>query len=305
MAHGRIRFAAFALIALMSVGCVSQQQYDDLQLLYRRTGEQVVDLKAKLEEANARIKALQEAANRGSNDPELQAKLAQALADRDRLAKALADAENALKNRSDFGAVVLEKPLDEALRALAAAHPDLISYDPARGMVRFNSDLTFPLGSTEIGDEAVATLKKLAEIVRAPLAEKYEVKIVGHTDAVRISKPDTKAKHPTNWHLSVHRSIAVKDVLESAGVQPVRLSVVGQGEFRPVAANGAKGDNQANRRVEIYLVPNSYSGPTGGAPAHDAGKAPKAKKPADAPNDKVSAPKAEGAAEPVVPEAFK
>lgn len=301
MAYGRTRFAVLTLAAALSFGCVSQQQYDDLQLLYRRTGEQVVDLKAKLEEANARIKALQESTGRGSNDAELQSRLAQAIAERDRLAKALADAENALKNRSDFGPVALEKPLDDALRALAAAHPDLISYDPAKGMVRFNADLTFPLGSTEIGDEAVATLKKLAEIVRTPIAEKYEVKIVGHTDAVRISKPETKAKHPTNWHLSVHRSIAVKDVLEGAGVQPVRLSVVGQGEHRPIAANGAKGDNQANRRVEIYLVPNVYSGPTGGPPAAAPAKGKAAPK-KETPTDKVSAPEAK---EPVVPEAFK
>ena len=43
---------------LGSFGCVSQKQADDLQTLYRRSQEQVIDLKAQLEECNKRVVAM-------------------------------------------------------------------------------------------------------------------------------------------------------------------------------------------------------------------------------------------------------
>jgi chemotaxis protein MotB len=58
--------------------------------------------------------------------------------------------------------------------------------------------------------------------------------------------------------LSVHRAIAVKGVLSRAGIAPVRLSVAGYGQFRPVVPNDSQGA-RANRRVEIFLVPYSYT----------------------------------------------
>ena len=97
----------------------------------------------------------------------------------------------------------------------------------------------------------------------------YIARIVGHTDNVPIGRPETKAKHPTNWHLSVHRAIAVKDLLTRTGVDPSRMSVAGYGEHRPIAPNSAKG-NDLNRRVEIYLVRpqpgDNFASPTGDVP---------------------------------------
>lgn len=279
-----------ALLALGSTGCVAQHEYDKLNLAYRRSQEQIAELKARLEEADARIKALQEAAS--SQDPNLVNKLEQAIAERDRLAKALADAESRLRAIGSQGPV-LPAELDRALVDLAAQFPDLLEYDQAKGMVRFRSDLTFELGSTTVKPNAIAALQKLAEILRLPAAAGYEARIVGHTDNVRIARPETLAKHPTNWHLSVHRSISVKDVLEKANVQPQRLEVAGHGEFRPVVPNGPKGA-EANRRVEIFLVPSTYGG--AGLAGDVAGEsrpraaAPAAARPAAAPARPAAAP---------------
>jgi chemotaxis protein MotB len=79
--------------------------------------------------------------------------------------------------------------------------------------------------------------------------------IAGHTDDIPIQKPDTRAKHPTNWHLSSHRAISVLNVMASNGIEPKRMSVRGFSEYRPVAENKPnKGGNPQNRRVEIYIV---------------------------------------------------
>ena len=130
-----------ATLSLVAVGCVAQREADDLKTLYRNSQEQVVDLQERLAEALARISALQ-----GSAGSESEA-LANALAERDRLRKALDDAEERLRNA---GGVVLPPELDDALSRLAEANPQLMSYDAKRGMVKLRSDLTFALGSADV-----------------------------------------------------------------------------------------------------------------------------------------------------------
>jgi len=262
--------AALALAGVISAGCVAQGELDNQRTLYRKSQEQVADLQARLEEANARIRALQEMLKSG--DPDLQEKLLKAIADRDAMAKQLAEALAKAEKGTSYSPIMLEPALDQALRDLAANYPDLMEYDPVHGMVRFKSDLTFAPGSTEVSAEAANALGKLANILRQPIAERYEARVVGHTDNQRIGRADTKAKHPTNWHLSAHRAISVKDVLVRAGVPDIRVGVAGYGEFRPLVPNNGNRGAAQNRRVEIFLVPNTYSGAAVG-PTEPAGAA--------------------------------
>jgi len=100
----------------------------------------------------------------------------------------------------------------------------------------------------------------LAGIIDSPAAADFDAVIVGHTDNIPIVKPETKAKHPTNWHLSVHRAISVMNVLRGGAVAPDRLGVMGYGEYRPAVANDTKANRAKNRRVEVYLVPKHAVG---------------------------------------------
>lgn len=162
---------------------------------------------------------------------------------------------------------------DQALRDLAAQHSDLLEYDAARGLLRFRSDFTFASGSDEVSSAARTTLEKLAGILNGPAAG-YDARIVGHTDAQRISAA-TARRHPTNMHLSAHRSISVRNVLVDTGVAPARIEVAGRGEFDPLVANTGNGNTPANRRVEIFLAKSvgrgvpvpSASSPTAPAPS--------------------------------------
>ena len=47
--------------------------------------------------------------------------------------------------------------------------------------------------------------------------------------------------------------------LQGRGVMSQRLITVGMGELRPVADNGTPAGRQANRRVEITMVPVTAS----------------------------------------------
>jgi chemotaxis protein MotB len=278
-----MKLLVLAVVASMAVGCVSQRELDNQRTLYRRAQEQIADLQARLEEANARIAALQ--ARGAAGDPDMEARLAKALADRDAMRKSLEEAMSRLEAASKVGPV-LPVEVDAELRELASQFPDLMEYDPTRGMIRFKSDLTFALGSTEVRPQAVDALRRLAGVLGRGEATKFEARIVGHTDNVRISRPATRQQHPTNWHLSVHRAIAVKDVLEQGGVPAPRLQVAGYGEYHPIVPNPARGGAERNRRVEIYLVPATYTG-IGEEPAPAEEMAPAA---APAPREEAPAP---------------
>lgn len=147
----------------------------------------------------------------------------------------------------------LDPSTDAALRELADQYPDLLEYDAARGMIRFKSDVTFASGSDEVSSAAKPSIDALARILLTEAASAYDVRIVGHTDAQRISPPTAK-KHATNWHLSTHRAISVGRELLATGVTATRVEAAGRGEFDPLVPNNANGNTAANRRVEVFLV---------------------------------------------------
>lgn len=137
-----------------------------------------------------------------------------------------------------------------------AKDKDMVSYDSARGVVKFKSDLLFESGSDKVSSAAAEALKSLSTILNSDTAKEFDVIIAGHTDDVRIAKSATREKHPTNWYLSAHRAISVLDIMTKDGIAPERLSIRGFGEYRPLEANkpNRKGNPQ-NRRVELYIVP--------------------------------------------------
>ncbi len=171
----------------------------------------------------------------------------------------------------------LEKDLDEKKRSIAemqqrllggvmlpvelsimledfAEREEMVTYDPDRGIVKFESDLLFKSGSDEVLPAAAKAVQTLSGILNSEEGKKFDIIIAGHTDdqPIRYSRP----KHPTNWHLSAHRAISVLNVMAKNNIAQKRMSVRGFGELRPIVPNepGKKG-NQQNRRVEIYIVP--------------------------------------------------
>lgn len=175
---------------------------------------------------------------------------------RERLEQAGTDIEALYR---DLGTLKMIDPAtDQALRKLAAANPNLIEYDQARGMLRFASDLTFDSGSDVVKSEARQALTELANVLKSVSGGNYEVHIIGHTDSQPISG-GTAARHPTNMHLSAHRAISVRRVLGEAGVPWDRMMAAGWADNRPIAPPGPNGNTPANRRVEIFLTAASWT----------------------------------------------
>ena len=159
-----------------------------------------------------------------------------------------------MQQRLLLGGAALPVELSTLLEDFAKQH-EMVTYDASRGIVKFKSDLLFDKGSDNVAASAIEAVKSLTAILNSEQGRKFDVIVAGHTDDIPIQKPETRAKHPTNWHLSAHRAIAVLNVMESNNIESKRLSARGFGEYRPIAENqpGKKGNPQ-NRRVEIYIV---------------------------------------------------
>jgi len=151
-----------------------------------------------------------------------------------------------------FGGAQLPVELSTMLEDFAEKE-EMVTYDPSRGVVKFKSDLLFKSGSDVVQPAAQNTVKSLCGILNSAEAKQFDIVIAGHTDDQPIRH--SRAKHPTNWHLSGHRAISVLNIMEKNNMAPGRLSVRGFGEYRPAVPNkpDKKGEPQ-NRRVEIFIV---------------------------------------------------
>ncbi|MCO6435782.1 MAG: OmpA family protein [Phycisphaerae bacterium] len=180
--------------------------------------------------------------------------------------------------RGRLGSVIISGPklppqLDSALKNFAQAHPGEVEYDAEQGIVKWKSDLLFALGSDVVKDSSMSALRGFADVLKSPAAADFEVVVVGHTDNRPIARAETRALHPSNWHLSTHRAIAVAKVLKESGYDPARIGLMGYGEYRPVADNTSEAGAQQNRRVDVYLVPRGSVGRVARAVDVDAGMA--------------------------------
>lgn len=250
-ARAALLCAAAVLSALVLGGCVGQQSYDQLSDANRSLTER----NHLLQGENAQMRSELDIERRNRQQ-------AEAAAAAERQARA------ALQSKLDefgikyddlvsrMGTIALDPMTDQALAQLARQYPDLISYDAELGMLRFNADLTFASGSDAVSDAAKKSLSALAGILNTSAALGYDVHIVGHTDAQRISA-STAQRHPTNMHLSCHRAISVRRELEGLGVAAVRMMSAGWGEQRPTVPNTPSGNTPQNRRVEIFLRPST------------------------------------------------
>ena len=77
--------------------------------------------------------------------------------------------------------------------------------------------------------------------------EQTVVEVAGHTDST--------GSDAYNQGLSERRANSVSAYLSAQGVIPQRLITLGMGEKRPIADNASTSGRQANRRVEITMVP--------------------------------------------------
>jgi chemotaxis protein MotB len=105
----------------------------------------------------------------------------------------------------------------------------------------------FESGQAELTASAISVLDKIV-----PVFEKIpnDIVVEGHTDGVPINTP----QFASNWELSTSRATnVVKYLVKEKNMKPEKLSAVGYGEYKPIAANDNEDSKRKNRRVVFFI----------------------------------------------------
>ncbi len=106
--------------------------------------------------------------------------------------------------------------------------------------------ITFDTGKANIKPNFNPVLSDIANVMSKYPETKIEVQ--GHTDNV--------GSDADNLRLSQLRAQSVSSALSAQGVDSSRIQSVGYGESMPAATNDTPAGREANRRVEIKIIPN-------------------------------------------------
>ncbi|MDD5228839.1 MAG: flagellar motor protein MotD [Methylococcales bacterium] len=118
--------------------------------------------------------------------------------------------------------------------------------------LQMSSELLFTSGSDQLSKRAADVLKTIS-LVLAPLPNAISVE--GYTDNVPIETVIFRS----NWDLSSARATSVVHELIKAGIDPLRLSATGYGEYHPVADNSDEKGRFQNRRVTLVITSLAFS----------------------------------------------
>lgn len=106
-------------------------------------------------------------------------------------------------------------------------------------------NVTFRTDSADLSPAFFDVLGSVAKVMQE--YDKTVVEVAGHTDS--------RGSMSYNQDLSERRASSVAQYLASQGIDEQRLITVGMGENMPVADNSTADGREANRRVEITMVP--------------------------------------------------
>jgi outer membrane protein OmpA-like peptidoglycan-associated protein len=108
-------------------------------------------------------------------------------------------------------------------------------------------NITFATGSDAIVTGFYPVLEDVAKVLNR--YDKTKLSIEGHTDSVGDVN--------SNRELSMQRANSVATYLQATNVEANRLQTLGMGESQPIADNATAQGRQANRRVELRVIPLS------------------------------------------------
>lgn len=106
-------------------------------------------------------------------------------------------------------------------------------------------NVTFATDSSDLRPAFFEVLNSVGKVMKE--FDQTVVEVAGHTDST--------GSEQYNQSLSERRANSVSQYLVARGISGQRLITVGMGELRPVADNNTAEGRQANRRVEITVVP--------------------------------------------------
>lgn len=220
----------------------AQDEADD----YHR---QVAQLETALANQDAELARLEQQLRDGEKE------LAALLQSRSELKASLDQMESALaelreRQRAADRRVAEYRSLIDRFANLINAGKLSIRIVDGRMVLSLPMDILFSSGQATLTEEGRASIREVGEGLATIPKRQFQVE--GHTDNVPIKT----AKFPSNWELGAARALVVLRALQEGGVAPSQLSAATYGEHRPTQSNGAAAGREANRRIEIVVVPD-------------------------------------------------
>lgn len=141
---------------------------------------------------------------------------------------------------------------DLALRLKAMVDSGKLQVQIRKGkmVVKLADNVLFAPGNATLKKEGQSPLAEVATALKE--IKDRDFLVTGHTD----NAPIHSARFASNWELSTQRAVDVVKFLQAQGVEGVHLAAAGYAENDPVAANDTPEHKQANRRIEIVVMPN-------------------------------------------------
>jgi chemotaxis protein MotB len=143
--------------------------------------------------------------------------------------------------------VRMQRQVQDAMQSLIDAKLVSVRREDMWLEIEINADILFPSGAGEFAPVAEPVLDKLAEVLK-PFPN--PIRVEGHTD----DRPIKTAAFPSNWELSAARAASVVHQFMRQGIDPMRMEIVGFGEFRPRQPNDTIEGRNANRRVAVLVL---------------------------------------------------
>ncbi|HEX7490720.1 MAG TPA: flagellar motor protein MotB [Candidatus Limnocylindrales bacterium] len=149
-------------------------------------------------------------------------------------------------------------PVQSDLKAIKAALEDYaigqglggeveVGMAPQGIVIRLNDALLFSSGRAHLDAHALKIVKQVADLIK-PLPN--AVRIEGNTDD---QAPDG-VLYSSNWDLSTDRALAVLKSMVDMGIDPSRMSALGNAQYNPITASVDDASRAKNRRVDIVVI---------------------------------------------------
>jgi chemotaxis protein MotB len=151
----------------------------------------------------------------------------------------------------NIGTATFTKQIEESIESLDSATGIRVLFEEKGIIIDLDEAILFSAGEYKLSPKGEASLDKISSKILNKISN--DIRIEGHTDA----DPIKSDKFPSNWELSIARSVSVVKYLSGPGkIKPERLSAVGYGESKPLFPNTTAENKNRNRRVEIVITTN-------------------------------------------------
>jgi chemotaxis protein MotB len=156
---------------------------------------------------------------------------------------------------SSLDVAQLQQQLETAMGQELKEHEVVMRVTAEGFVVSLNELGFFDSGKAELLPGAAEKIERIAKVLSL---HQLELRVEGNSDDQPIHTPEFRS----NWELSTARAMAVMQLLvDDSGFDPRKISVLGYGQYRPIADNATPEGRRMNRRVDLVVVSTTPTQP--------------------------------------------